>query len=228
MKKGCAVWMLVILFIGFPFQTTFAETKFNEIFHYISSHDYEQGVSSLNDWYLSLSAVQREPLEEPYSKLISVLSSEYMVHEDKLLQLWSFFSAAEYITEDRVDYLRYLNSYFHSLADIDTGSNEVKVEDMNKVYDAMLPVLQMMAQNNDVEAMKQASVSENDLVMAAAIQPGNSVPSFHIWYEDHLAGSNLILVSVVTGGVLISSLTYASWRKYVGEKRRKRIRNHSD
>ncbi|MDG5470632.1 sporulation protein YpjB [Jeotgalibacillus sp. ET6] len=226
MKRGWAICILIILFAGVPLQTTYAETEFNEIFQYISSKDYEEGVLRLNDWYLTLSNEQREPLEEHYSKLISVLSSNNLMHKDKLIQLWSFLSAAEYITEDRVYYLRYLNGYFHTLAD--NGGNTGTVEDMNKVYDAMLPVLHMMAENNDMEAIKEASVSEEDLVMAAAIQPGNSVPPFQIWYEDHLAGSNLVLVSTVTGGVLISALTYASWRKYVGEKRRKRIRNHSD
>ncbi|KIL48047.1 sporulation protein YpjB [Jeotgalibacillus campisalis] len=228
MKKRYAVCILLVFFIGFPFQTAHAEKNFNEIYQYISSGDYEEGVGRLNDWYLSLTASEREPLEGHYTKLITVLSGSNLSHQDKLLELWSFLSLAEYATQDSVEYIRTLNAYFHSLTAEGNESGGEAVEELNKVYDAMIPVLQMMSQNNDLQAIQAASISDNDLVIASINQPGNSIPTFTEWYENHLAGSNIVLVSTVTGAALISALTYASWRKYVGEKRRKRLRNHTD
>jgi len=220
--------MVLCLLVVNPFQKVHASTSFETIIHYVSSGEYEEGVTLLNNWFIENNYEQQEVLSQSYRELITILSKTQTTHDKKLIKLWSFISLAEYVTQNRTDYTRFLAMQLEkSWLEYDqTPSNEL-LNRMEQFYSAMLPTLQLMVERGDHTMMASIdeSISEPSLLLSSNHK---TLPVFNEWYKEQNEYSTLIIVSFLTGVIVISSLIYVSWRKYDGEVRRKKIRDHND
>jgi len=220
--------MFLFLLVVIPFQRVHASSEFESIIQYVSNGYYEEGVTLLNDWFIERNYDQQEVLSLPYRELLNSLSSTHLSHENKMLELWSFVSLATYVTESKIEYTRFLESQLErSWAEHEQNPTTGELDRIEQLYSAMLPTLQMMVQRGDHTSI--ASLNQSGSVPYLLISTNDqTLPVFQQWYGEQVDYSNLLIVSFITGMAVITTLIYVSWRKYDGEIRRKKIRDHNN
>ncbi|PPA71251.1 sporulation protein YpjB [Jeotgalibacillus proteolyticus] len=223
MKNQLVIGVIIVFFAVFPFQNVKASSEFDTILQLVSAGNYEESVKHLHGWFTHIEAADQEALLMSFENVIADLSSEELSSEDKLVNVWSFIAAAEYETSNSTDYLRFMTAQLDRLWLLDKGTGS-KLTEMKQIYEAMTPALQLVLAENDLKTMRALAEPVSSQLFIGT----DKIPVFEQWIQKQSVGADVVTVSIVTGSVVIISLTYASWRKYVGEKRRKRIRNHND
>lgn len=221
MKNRHIIMLLIFFLLVFPFQSVRAASDFETVIQYVAAGDYEEGVDLLHSWFTQIEKEQQGVLYQSFTNLLSELSSEQLTHDQKVLRVWSFVSLAEYSTYHTVEYMRFLT------AKLDSNWHAGQTNELNELYSAMVPTLQLISDRQDQATMQTLSKSVSGPLLFSAGSEG-VMPAFEEWYSDQTGYSTLWIVSFVTGAVVVTALSYVSWRKYDGEIRRKRIRNHND
>ncbi|TDL34747.1 hypothetical protein E2R51_03230 [Jeotgalibacillus sp. S-D1] len=227
MKNRHVIMLLIFFLLVVPFQSVRAASEFETVIQYIAAGDYEEGVDLLHSWFTQIEKEQQVDLYHPFTSLISELSSEQLTHDQKVLSVWSFVSLAEYSTKNTVEYTRFLTAKLDSKWQAGEELSDAEAKELNELYNAMVPTLQLISDRHDQPTMQTISKSVSGPLLFSA---GNesTLPPFDVWYNEQTGYSTLWIVSFITGAVVITALSYVSWRKYDGEIRRKRIRNHND
>lgn len=227
MKYRQTIVLLIFFLLVFPFHNVKASSEFGAIIQYISAGEHEEGVKLLHQWYTNLEVTEKEHLTQEYSQLITTLSSDQYTQSQKIIHVWSFVSLSEYVTENNLEYMRFLAGKFNEEWSSEKLNSSGNLEHLNELYNAMVPTLQLIVDQGDMESMQSISEAVSGPLLISS-NTGGSLPPFEQWYKEQMSPSTLILVSVITGAVVISTLVYVSWRKYDGVVRRKRMRDHND
>ncbi|MEW9500197.1 sporulation protein YpjB [Jeotgalibacillus marinus] len=227
MKNRQVIGLLMCFLLLAPFHSAKADTELDSVIQQITMKQYEDGVNQLHNWYITLDNEQQSVLHNTYSQFIATLSSSEVDHGVKVMSTWSFMSLAEYLTTEKVTYMRFLLAEFNQKWKTHDQSIDSDLQRMNGLYIAMIPTLQLMVDQKDNHTINSLSSLE-DAPPIVSKSSGPIIPSFEEWYVDQSTNATLWIVSLITGAIVISTLTYVSWRKYEGGKNRKRVRNRND
>lgn len=167
-----------------------------------------------------------EPLQENLTKFRLVVDAAMTDYDPLWLGMESFVSdtveaaIAAYHSGDQVEFKNQLNTFFH-IYDLLYPSIviDVPVEKVQRV-DAYV---QYVKTNTDY-------LLTNDEAVVELVALEEEVRSLFDDTEEDEADPSLWWVIITTGGIIVATLSYAGFRKYIGEKEKKRRfdRNHKN